>query len=58
MGIAFDAPLPLLLLVPALVITLGLHAASRRRLGVRRRRVALAIQTVLLSALIFALAGF
>lgn len=58
MGLAFETPLALLLLVPALAITLGLHAASRRRLGVGRRRVALAIRTVLLSALVFALAGF
>ena len=58
MGLAFDAPLALLLLLPALALTLGLHFASRRRLGVGRRRVALAIRTVLLSALVFALAGF
>jgi uncharacterized membrane protein len=58
MGLAFDAPLALLLLVPALALTLGLHVASRRRLGAGRRRAALAIRTVLLSALVFALAGF
>jgi uncharacterized membrane protein len=58
MGLAFDAPLALLLLVPAVALTYGLHVASRRRLGAGRRRVALAIRTVLLSALVFALAGF
>jgi uncharacterized membrane protein len=58
MGLAFDAPLALLLLVPTLALTLGLHVASRRRLGAGRRRAALAIRTVLLSALVFALAGF
>ncbi len=58
MGLAFEAPLALLLLVPALAITFGLHVASRRRLGMRRRRIALAIRTMLLSALVFALAGF
>ena len=42
MGIAFDAPLALLLLVPALGLTIALHLASRRRLGAGRRRVALA----------------
>jgi uncharacterized membrane protein len=58
MGLAFDAPLALLLLAPTLALTLGLHVASRRRLGAGRRRAALAIRTVLLSALVFALAGF
>jgi uncharacterized membrane protein len=58
MGLAFDAPIALLLLIPALSLTVALHLASRRRLGVGRRRAALAIRTVLLSALVFALAGF
>jgi uncharacterized membrane protein len=58
MGLSFDAPLALLLLVPALALTLGLHFASRRRLGAGRRRVALAVRTIVLSALVFALAGF
>jgi Mg-chelatase subunit ChlD len=58
MGLAFDTPLALLLLVPAMALTLGLHVASRRRLGAGRRRAALAIRCVLLSALVFALAGF
>ena len=58
MGIAFDAPLALILLIPALGLTFGLYAAARRRTGVGRRRVALIVRTVLLSALVFALAGF
>ncbi|MEX1170486.1 MAG: VWA domain-containing protein [Chloroflexota bacterium] len=58
MGLAFDAPLALLLLIPALALTLGLHVGSRRRLGAGRRRAALVIRTVLVSALVFALAGF
>ena len=58
MGIAFDAPLALLLLVPALGLTFALHAAARRRTGKGRRRVALVVRTLLLSSLVFALAGF
>jgi uncharacterized membrane protein len=58
MGFSFDAPLALLLLVPALGLTIALHLASRRRLSARRRRVALALRAVLLGALVFALAGF
>jgi uncharacterized membrane protein len=58
MGITFDAPLALLLLVPAVGLTLVLHLASRRRLSARRRRVALVVRGVLLGALVFALAGF
>src|SRR6476661_2545043 len=58
MGIGIDAPLALLLLIPALAITIGLHVASRRRLGVGRRRVALAVRSVLLVAIVLALAGF
>lgn len=58
MGIGIDAPLALLLLIPALAITIGLHLASRRRLGVGRRRVALAVRSVLLVAIVLALAGF
>jgi uncharacterized membrane protein/Mg-chelatase subunit ChlD len=58
MGVSFDAPLALLLLIPALVITIGLHLAARRRMGSRRRRVALAVRSLLLAALVFALAGF
>ena len=58
MGIALDTHLALLLLIPALVLTVGLHVASRRHLGSRRRRVALLVRTMLLSALVLALAGF
>src|SRR5687767_3376469 len=58
MGISFDAPLALLLLIPVLAITVGLYLSARRRVGVGRRRVALAIRTVLLFALVLALAGF
>ena len=57
MGIGFDAPLALLLLVPALTLTIGLHLASRRRVGLGRRRVALLVRTLLLGALVLALAG-
>jgi uncharacterized membrane protein/uncharacterized protein YegL len=58
MGLSFDAPLALLLLIPVLAITVGLYLSARRRVGVGRRRVALAIRTVLLVALVLALAGF
>ena len=58
MGIALDTPLALLLLVPALALTVGLHLASRRHLGSRRRRVALLVRSSLLTALVLALAGF
>jgi Mg-chelatase subunit ChlD len=58
MGIAFDAPLALLFLVPALGLTFALYAAARRRMGTNRRRVALVVRTLLLTALVFALAGF
>src|SRR5262245_64137098 len=58
MGIRFEAPLWLLLLIPALLITFVPHLAARRKMGARRRRAALLIRTVLLSALVFALAGF
>ena len=58
MGISFDAPLALLLLIPALVLTIGLYLGARRRMGVGRRRVALGVRIALLSALVLALAGF
>ncbi|HYO43195.1 MAG TPA: VWA domain-containing protein [Candidatus Limnocylindrales bacterium] len=58
MGVTFDAPLALLLLIPLLAIVVALHLTSRRRLGIGRRRAALAIRVALLSALVFALAGF
>jgi uncharacterized membrane protein/Mg-chelatase subunit ChlD len=58
MGLRFETPIWLLLLVPALLLTFLPHLAARRRMGARRRRAALAIRTILLSALVFALAGF
>ena len=58
MGISFDAPLALLLLIPVMALTIGLYLSARRRVGVGRRRVALLVRTILLSALVLALAGF
>ena len=58
MGFAFDTPLALLLLPPALLFTLLLHAGARRRVGVGRRRAALLVRTIMLAALVLALAGF
>jgi len=58
MGIRFDAPAWLLLLVPALLVTFVPSIAARRRTGARRHRAALAVRTLLLSALVLALAGF
>jgi len=57
MGIRFEAPIWLLLLVPALLLTYVPHLAARRRMGAGRRRAALALRTVLLASLVFALAG-
>jgi uncharacterized membrane protein len=58
MGIRFDQPIWLLLLVPALLLTFIPHLAARRRMGARRRRAAVALRTILLSSLVLALAGF
>ncbi len=58
MGIAFESPIWLLLLAPILVITYLLQLGARRRLGAARRWAALVVRTVLLGALVFALAGF
>ena len=58
MGFSFEAPLALLLLVPALALTIALYLSARRRLGAGRRRLALIVRTALLLALVFALAGF
>jgi uncharacterized membrane protein len=58
MGVSFDAPLALLLLIPAMAVTIGLYLTARRRIGAGRRRTALVVRTVLLTALVFALAGF
>ncbi|HEU4918191.1 MAG TPA: hypothetical protein VFT20_00530, partial [Candidatus Limnocylindrales bacterium] len=57
-GVAFDQPAALLLLIPALGLTFALHAAARRRVGLGRRRVALVVRTLLVAALVLALAGF
>jgi uncharacterized membrane protein len=57
MGITFEAPLFLLLLIPAFLITIGLHIAARRRVGAGRRRIALGIRSLLLAALVLGLAG-
>ncbi|HEY7130960.1 MAG TPA: VWA domain-containing protein [Candidatus Limnocylindrales bacterium] len=58
MGVGFDVPLALLLLIPALALTVGLHVASRRRMGAGRRWLALLVRSVVLVALVLALAGF
>jgi len=58
MGVSFDTPLALLLLIPLLAITIGLYLSARRRVGAGRRRVSLVLRTVLLTALVLALAGF
>ncbi len=57
MGIAFDDPRALLLLPPLLAVVVALHLGSRRRMGLGRRRAALAVRVLLLSALVGALAG-
>jgi uncharacterized membrane protein len=58
MGTRFESATWLLLLIPALAITFIPQFASRRRIGKGRRRAALLVRTLLLSALVFALAGF
>jgi uncharacterized membrane protein len=58
MGISFDAPLALLLLIPVMALTVALYLSARRRVGIGRRRTALVVRTLLLSALVLALAGF
>ncbi len=58
MGIDFDTPEALLLLAPALLLTVGLHLASRRRIGLGRRRLALVVRGIVLACLVLALAGF
>src|SRR5262245_47957276 len=57
MGIAFEAPLLLLLFIPAFLLTIVLHIAARRRVGVGRRPIALVIRSVLLASLVLGLAG-
>jgi uncharacterized membrane protein/Mg-chelatase subunit ChlD len=58
MGASLETPIALLLLPPLLLVVVGLHGASRRRMGRWRRRAALAARIVLVSALVVALAGF
>ena len=58
MGVRFEAPVWLLLLVPALALTLVPALAARRRIGAARRRAALAVRVVVVASLVFALAGF
>src|SRR5215204_6299501 len=58
MGFAFDTPLALLLLIPAIGLTVALYLGARRRVGLGRRRLALIVRTVVLTALVLALAGF
>jgi Ca-activated chloride channel family protein len=58
MGIRFEAAIWLVLLIPALILAFVPHLAARRRIGAGRRRAALAIRTLLLTALVLALAGF
>ncbi len=57
MGISFDTPLALLLLVPLGLAVIGLHRASRRRMGRWRRAATLGARLLLLSLLVSALAG-
>ncbi|HET9681434.1 MAG TPA: VWA domain-containing protein, partial [Candidatus Limnocylindrales bacterium] len=58
MGVRFDSPGWLLLLVPLLLAAIVPAIAARRRVGIRRHRAALALRIGLLAALVFALAGF
>jgi Ca-activated chloride channel family protein len=58
MGFAFDTPLALLLLIPAIGLTVALYLGARRRVGLGRRRLALIVRTVLITSLVLALAGF
>ncbi|HEY4227568.1 MAG TPA: VWA domain-containing protein, partial [Candidatus Limnocylindrales bacterium] len=58
MGVRFDSAIWLLLLVPVLAITFIPYLASRRKIGAGRRRAALLVRALLLSSLVFALAGF
>ena len=57
MGIRFETPIWLLLLVPVLLVTVIPYLAARRRIGAARRRAALGLRVLLLGSLIFALSG-
>ncbi|HLA15901.1 MAG TPA: vWA domain-containing protein, partial [Candidatus Limnocylindrales bacterium] len=58
MGIAFDDPIALLLLPLVIAFVVALHLGARRRLGSVRRGLALALRIGIVTALVFALAGF
>jgi uncharacterized membrane protein/Mg-chelatase subunit ChlD len=58
MGIAFETPIALLLVPLTVALVAALHLASRRRIGARRRRLALLTRVAVLTLLAFALAGF
>lgn len=58
MGVRFEMPVWLLLLIPTLLITVVPHLAARRRIGTSRRRAALFVRSLLVAALVFALGGF
>ncbi|NJD30219.1 MAG: VWA domain-containing protein, partial [Chloroflexi bacterium] len=58
MGVRFESPAWLLLLLPLLAATIVPWLAARRRVGAARRRAALVLRAVLLASLVFALAGF
>jgi hypothetical protein len=53
----FTAPQLLVLLVPAVLLTLLLSRAARHHVGIGRRRLAIAIRVILLGLIVFALAG-
>ncbi|MBA2255126.1 MAG: VWA domain-containing protein [Chloroflexi bacterium] len=58
MGLSFTAPELLLLLLPLVGITALLSIAARHHLSLARRRVGLGLRLLLLTLLVFALAGF
>jgi uncharacterized membrane protein len=58
MSISFADPLALGLLVPALGLILLLSAAARRHISRRRRALSVALRVVVVTLVVFALAGF
>ncbi len=58
MGVAFDEPIALVLLPILVAFVIALHLGARRRLGSVRRGLALALRIGIVTALVFALAGF